>query len=164
MLISDQYAEGFAFFPKLKTGFYRDPRTAECVSCACDASGSVNPRCDSSGRCSCRPGVTGHKCDRCLPNHFGFSAQGRIFWVFFHITPSPRICMYKSRDFPLFFIGCQPCSCDERGSVNNNPSCDVVTGKCRCKANVEGDRCDRCKPGFFNLQTSNDFGSDRQLV
>ncbi len=25
---------------------------------------------------NCRPGVTGQRCDMCLPNHFGFSPDG----------------------------------------------------------------------------------------
>ncbi|TKS79276.1 Laminin subunit gamma-1 [Collichthys lucidus] len=33
--------------------------------CLRDASGSVSSGCDSRGRCSCKDGVTGEKCDRC---------------------------------------------------------------------------------------------------
>ena len=34
--------------------------------------GSVNTTCDRiSGHCSCRPGVGGNLCDRCLPGYFG---------------------------------------------------------------------------------------------
>lgn len=29
---------------------------------------------------------------------------------------------------------------------------------CLCKPNVEGQRCDRCKPGFFQLSADNVFG------
>lgn len=31
-------------------------------------------------------------------------------------------------------------------------------GSCECKQHVEGQRCDRCKPGFFNLDPENAFG------
>ena len=43
------------------------------------------------------------------------------------------------------------------GSLGNVASCDK-NGKCLCKKSVEGEKCDRCKPGFFDLQWSNDFG------
>jgi laminin gamma 1 len=29
--------------------------------------------------------------------------------------------------------------------------CNKVDGTCRCKVNVEGKNCDRCKPGFYDL-------------
>lgn len=31
------------------------------------------------------------------------------------------------------------------------PECDVGTGKCQCKENVEGQRCQKCKPGHFQV-------------
>lgn len=36
-------------------------------------------------------------------------------------------------------------------------TCDK-TGKCLCKKNIEGDKCDKCKPGFFDLEWSNELG------
>ncbi|KAJ3605952.1 hypothetical protein NHX12_027995 [Muraenolepis orangiensis] len=41
------------------------------------------------------------------------------------------------------------CQCDVRGSVRD---CSPVDGSSHCKPNVEGQACDRCKPGFFHLQ------------
>lgn len=55
-------------------------------------------------------------------------------------------------------LGRRPCGCSMAGSVDSPPSCDAATGVCRCKANVEGRQCDRCRPGFFNLQRDNEFG------
>lgn len=34
----------------------------------------------------------------------------------------------------------------------------VIAGTCLCKANVEGEKCDRCKQGFFNLSSANPDG------
>jgi laminin gamma 1 len=76
--------------------------------------------------------VGGDRCDKCLPNHFDFSASG-----------------------------CRTCACDAAGSMNNNPSCAVNSGVCRCKEQVEGQNCDRCRPGFFNLNIHNEFGCTR---
>lgn len=85
-------------------------------------------QCNSEGKCQCKPGVTGEKCDRCETNYFQFGPKG-----------------------------CKPCGCDVRGSLDNIPSCDD-DGKCLCKENVEGDQCRECKLGFFNLDLENKFG------
>lgn len=43
---------------------------------------------------------------------------------------------------------CIPCSCDHNGS--RNTQCDI-NGQCDCHHDVEGEKCDRCHPKFFNL-------------
>lgn len=45
--------------------------------------------------------------------------------------------------------GCQPCDCDPQGSYF--AQCDSVTGQCRCKHGVTGQKCDECLPGFYGL-------------
>lgn len=38
----------------------------------CNQLGSYGPQCDANTRqCSCKPGVTGLRCDRCLVNYWG---------------------------------------------------------------------------------------------
>ncbi|KAM9321928.1 laminin subunit gamma-2 isoform 2-T2 [Pholidichthys leucotaenia] len=52
---------------RCKDGFYQQGAALSCVPCGCNPTGSVRKSCDSEGRCSCRGGITGDKCDRC-PN------------------------------------------------------------------------------------------------
>ncbi|KFO92517.1 Laminin subunit gamma-3, partial [Buceros rhinoceros silvestris] len=49
----------------------------------------------------------------------------------------------------------RPCACDPAGSVG---TCDPNTGHCTCKERVEGHLCNRCQPGWFNLQPHNPVG------
>ncbi|XP_052121293.1 laminin subunit gamma-1 isoform X1 [Frankliniella occidentalis] len=100
-----------------------------CINCNCDEKGSRSLQCNARGQCQCKPGVTGEKCDRCEANHYDFGPHG-----------------------------CTPCNCNEAGSADNSPNCDPYSGACACKEHVEGKRCAVCKPGFFNLDTENEFG------
>lgn len=45
------------------------------------------------------------------------------------------------------------CACDLRGSKEE--ICDQNTAQCNCKANVEGEACDVCVDGTFDIQASN---------
>lgn len=45
----------------------------------------------------------------------------------------------------FFFLGC---NCDGHGS--NGVSCDV-DGVCRCWPNFDGEKCDKCREGFYNF-------------
>lgn len=49
------------------------------------------------------------------------------------------------------------CDCDPEGSIDGG-SCDQTNGRCLCKENVGGERCDQCKPGFYLLSASNPLG------
>ncbi|CAL4064924.1 unnamed protein product, partial [Meganyctiphanes norvegica] len=39
------------------------------------------------------------------------------------------------------------CSCDSRGS--HSTSCDIISGQCKCKNNVVGRNCNRCRRGYW---------------
>ena len=38
------------------------------------------------------------------------------------------------------------------------PDCDTLDGDCHCKQNVEGRSCEKCKPGYFQIERDNEFG------
>ncbi|KAG7273400.1 hypothetical protein CRUP_037462 [Coryphaenoides rupestris] len=95
------------------------------------APGSLSTQCARGGRCSCKPGVTGDKCDRCQPGYH-----------------------------TLTEAGCRPCSCDPSGSTQecdvDNGRCqckDNVEGfNCdRCKLgffNLDPQNPQGCTPCF----------------
>ena len=86
-------------------------------------------QCNPEGKCDCKPGVTGDKCDQCAANYWNFNS-----------------------------LGCETCGCKPEGSLLNEPACATETGDCDCKQNVEGKRCDICKAGHFYIDSDNDFG------
>lgn len=60
---------------------------------------------------------------------------------------------------------CLACNCDSVGGISGgecegktDEEAGLVGGRCICKKNVEGSRCSRCKPGFWNLRRDNDDG------
>ncbi|VDM31523.1 unnamed protein product [Hydatigera taeniaeformis] len=123
-------------------GFYRHPdypinHSQTCQPCNCHAGGSeAHENCDQytnpaegkvAGRCVCKANVGGDKCDRCRDGYWNFRAD----------NPD----------------GCEECRCHMLGTLEN-VGCDQTTGACTCKRFVEGEFCDRCMPGYFNLTAS----------
>uniref|UniRef100_A0AAR2M094 Uncharacterized protein n=1 Tax=Pygocentrus nattereri TaxID=42514 RepID=A0AAR2M094_PYGNA len=117
--------------------YYRDASGQRCLPCSCNPVGSLSTQCDNSGRCSCKPGVMGDKCDRCQPG--------------FHT---------------LTQAGCRPCSCNPAGSTQecdvNTGRCqckDNVDGfSCdRCKLgyfNLDSQNPQGCTPCFCFLHST----------
>uniref|UniRef100_A0A670Y1Y5 Laminin subunit gamma 2 n=1 Tax=Pseudonaja textilis TaxID=8673 RepID=A0A670Y1Y5_PSETE len=117
---------------RCKEGFYRRSQQDRCMLCNCNLRGSVSAQCDNHGRCRCKPGVTGDKCDRCQHNFHSFSEAG---------------CIANQRTLNI------QCNCDPSGSTGQ-----CISGRCVCKAEVAGERCDRCKEGYYNLNARNPEG------
>ncbi|EFP07181.1 hypothetical protein CRE_13469 [Caenorhabditis remanei] len=95
--------------------------------------------------------VSGGVCDDCMHNTQGKNCeQCKPFYY-----RDPR----RTIDDPHV---CLPCECDKAGSQNKG-ICEgeedaergLVAGKCYCKTNVDGNRCDRCKNGYWNLTETN---------
>lgn len=55
------------------------------------------------------------------------------------------------------------CTCNTAGTVPESV-CSRYNGTCTCYDNVIGERCDHCKPGFFNLSDSNPAGCQGNLI
>lgn len=75
---------------RCRENYHRKAAEEPCLPCNCNINGSLSLQCDVEGRCACRVGVTGEKCDTCQP---GFHSLG----------PD----------------GCRPCECDPSGSVGD---------------------------------------------
>lgn len=73
-----------------------------------------------TGECKCPPRVIGELCDQCEPGTYGFH--------------------------PI--IGCEECSCSHLGVLNGDLQCDLLNGSCKCKENVVGRKCEKCKAGY----------------
>ncbi|KAM9854866.1 laminin subunit beta-4 [Aulostomus maculatus] len=89
----------------------------------------------SGGVCdNCRHDRAGPQCEQCRPS----------------LYQDPQ----RAPDDPH---GCIPCDCDPAGSQGGG-FCNPLSGECVCKENVEGQRCDRCKHGFFGLKPDDPAG------
>ncbi|KAK2856042.1 hypothetical protein Q5P01_004777 [Channa striata] len=155
-----------------------------CTPCECSHLGN---NCDANtGQCICPPNTIGERCDRCAPNHWGHDIVTGCkecgCSVIGSVTQQCNIntgccschdsyrgdkcneCQIGFRDFPQ----CTQCECNISGS--DSQTCDLEkgvcacadrTGKCSCKANVEGDNCSRCKPDTFGLSVRNPLGCSK---
>ncbi|XP_074846691.1 laminin subunit alpha-2 isoform X2 [Carettochelys insculpta] len=106
-----------------------------CQPCSCDPVGSLHATCVKDEK----------------------SAQRGMFPGFCHCKPgyggaSCNRCALGYKGYP----DCVACTCSPKGSLNDDP----CIGSCICKENVEGEKCDRCKPSFFNLQQDNPRGCE----
>ena len=117
------------------------------IECNCDRDGSKNENCDDGGKCSCKPKISGDKCNKCAKGFFGFPrCRGINFFQF----------LQKNYNFlfTIYFMSFIECNCDRNGSENEN--CDD-TGKCFCKTGFVGNKCNTCAKKFFGPQCQGIF-------
>lgn len=132
------------------------------LPCDCNIDGSLDYKCQNfGGQCHCKPNVIGRDCSRCKTGFYGWPDCKKCD------CPSTAICHWKTGDcicpkgvtgkdcdkcLPLTFgfdkiIGCEDCACDPRGVLNRDLRCDLDTGDCKCKQNIVGRTCDKCRAG-----------------
>lgn len=61
------------------------------------------------------------------------------------------------------------CECDPDGTIlggicvnHSDPALELVAGHCLCKENVEGAKCDQCKPNYYGLSATDPMGCQRK--
>ncbi|XP_038045678.1 laminin subunit alpha-1-like [Patiria miniata] len=149
--------------------YHHSNRSAECIPCQCDETGSLNNSCDRYATCSCKPGVGGKQCNQCLSGHYELSATGckqctcdKVASVCldqskFRSSSHPSMCHYcllnetwvnqctKPTCLPSEYLTpdsvCTPCQCGQsQGTVHGTRQCDLMTGKC---PECEGESCSK---------------------
>ncbi|XP_028396319.1 LOW QUALITY PROTEIN: usherin-like [Dendronephthya gigantea] len=99
-----------------------------CVACRCHLQGSASTTCNATGFCTCKNGT-------------GVGGQ---------------FCDECLTGYHSFTSGsCTSCDCNKAGIKKDG--CDRA-GCYHCKENVQGTRCDTCKPGTRSLKEENTFG------
>uniref|UniRef100_A0A4X2JNT0 Laminin subunit alpha 3 n=1 Tax=Vombatus ursinus TaxID=29139 RepID=A0A4X2JNT0_VOMUR len=153
-------------------GFYNFPfcqRNKPLYSgCECNSVGVVSEICDFQGKCLCRFGVDGPKCDRCSSGFYSFPAcqacqcspLGSYQTTCDPVTGQCECrtgitgqlcdqCLSGASDFPH----CQGSSeCNPVGTI------DSSSGYCQCQLYVKGPTCSICKPLYWNLAGENPDG------
>ncbi|KAM8949434.1 laminin subunit alpha-3 isoform 2-T2 [Lycaon pictus] len=146
-----------------------DPVAGDIKGCDCNWEGVLPEICDAYGRCLCRPGVEGPRCDACRVGFYSFpicqacqcsvlgSYQTPCNPVTGQCECQPGItgqrcdrCLSGAYDFPH----CQGSRsvCDPAGTL------DSSLGYCQCKPHAESPSCSICKPLYWNLAKENPNG------
>ncbi|KAB0360576.1 hypothetical protein FD754_004732 [Muntiacus muntjak] len=144
-----------------KPTMWWDPKKRFCVSCGCSPTGSVTPRCDIAGRCVCKSGFVGKRCNLSRQVQREEEQLQRAQWVLgspqrwgaSSSSGCPRGAYRPAAPPETFGLqsarGCIPCNCNSFGSKSFD--CEE-NGQCWCQPGVTGKKCDRCAHGYFNFQ------------
>ncbi|KAJ2950704.1 hypothetical protein O0L34_g8964 [Tuta absoluta] len=101
--------------------------------------------------------ISGGVCDNCQHNTMGVNCE----------RCQPKFYRDPNLDIQSPEI-CKPCDCDPQGTTEQDFLCDDETdeannktaGRCHCKTNMDGLRCDRCKDGYWNFNLENPDGCE----
>ncbi|XP_068094461.1 laminin subunit alpha-3-like [Hyperolius riggenbachi] len=156
----DRCSSGFDIYPYCQ-GFNGE----------CNPDGTIS---SEAGHCQCLPRVEGVTCDRCKPLYWDLDkgntqgcidcsceTDGTISGVGeCHQTDGDCYCKAHTCStscgtctFGYFYLegknyfGCKGCECDMGGAISHQ--CDESSGKCACRSNVEGRKCDQPKENYY---------------
>ncbi|KYM76277.1 Multiple epidermal growth factor-like domains protein 8 [Atta colombica] len=103
-------------------------------------------------KCECNLGWTGPDCrTNCGCYNHSTCLQGPGIcdecqdWTIGRYCEECKAGSYGNATTPL---GCRECNCNGHGDVELDV-CDRQTGMCFCRDNTEGDKCQRCKRGYY---------------
>lgn len=111
------------------------------AACECKTIGVVNNACDENGQCFCKQGFSGSKCEECSNGYYMFKDNCKSGQIIIKVL----ICV-KVFNWNLI----PECDCSLEGSIEN-AICDQKSGKCKCKPNVGGKKCEKCLPTFYDF-------------
>lgn len=161
------------------TGFYQFP---ECLACNCDTHGSNGISCNAEGQCNCQNNFDGKNCNSCKENYYNYplceSCDCNPAGVIAKFggcgsVPAGELCQCKERVQgricdqcrPLYWNlntnnpnGCEECDCFTDGTIGALDTCEIKSGQCSCKQNVQGRKCEECTDGTFDLFGSSLYG------
>ncbi|XP_035378190.1 laminin subunit alpha-5 isoform X2 [Electrophorus electricus] len=95
-----------------------------CLGCECNTAGTLSEVAEcaqSNGQCYCKPNVCSGTCAFCKDGYFNLHKHS--------------------------YFGCRGCQCDIGGSVSL--SCEERSGRCQCRPNVEGPKCNQPRPDHY---------------
>uniref|UniRef100_A0A8C3LQM7 Laminin subunit alpha 5 n=1 Tax=Chrysolophus pictus TaxID=9089 RepID=A0A8C3LQM7_CHRPC len=113
-------------------GYYRSPdhpidSPYVCYRCNCKSDFTDGTCEDLTGRCYCKPNYTGEHCDACAEGYLDFPHCYRKYSEYF---PSVAVCGCSA-------VGTLPGGCDS-------------SGRCFCRAEFTGPRCEQCSSGHHS--------------
>uniref|UniRef100_A0A8D3CPA0 Laminin subunit alpha-5 n=1 Tax=Scophthalmus maximus TaxID=52904 RepID=A0A8D3CPA0_SCOMX len=93
-----------------------------CSNCECHTAGTLSgvAECET-GQCHCKPNACSGTCSTCKDGYYNLQEHS--------------------------YFGCQGCQCDIGGSAGQ--SCGERNGRCRCRPNVEGAKCNLPRPDHY---------------
>ncbi|XP_037629113.1 laminin subunit alpha-5 isoform X3 [Sebastes umbrosus] len=95
-----------------------------CTNCECNVAGTISGVAEcaqETGQCHCKPNACSGTCSTCKDGYYNLQEQN--------------------------YFGCQGCQCDIGGSAGQ--SCGERNGRCRCRPNVEGPKCNLPRPDHY---------------
>uniref|UniRef100_A0AAQ4S3F6 Laminin subunit alpha-5 n=1 Tax=Gasterosteus aculeatus aculeatus TaxID=481459 RepID=A0AAQ4S3F6_GASAC len=120
-----RYVEGPAC-DKCKALYWNlSPDTADgCTNCECNIAGTISGVAEcaqATGQCHCKPNACSGTCSSCKEGYYNLQEHN--------------------------YFGCQGCQCDIGGSAGQ--SCGERNGRCLCRPNVEGQKCNLPRPDHY---------------